>query len=418
MTDRLILLTSVYPCASGEEFLEAEISYLSRRFNDIVIIPTYLRGQSEVATRPLPSNCRLVIPVPSDDPHVRPLARRISEAAKSPMVGSPLSPHTWALDMRFAVTSMSLFDRVARALVEAGVDPEQGAVIYSYWLFKPAAVAIELRDRYFKGKAVAVSRAHRYDVYPDQGIFGHLPAREHLVSSLDMMFPISESARQAILDVPGARPSSVEVARLGVSAAVSQRTRKLDQPVHIVSCSSLAPVKRVDLIVQAMRLVNERMPHAVKWTHIGDSGPESLEELRSEINAAGISDFAEAIGRKTNAEVLNYYREENVNYFLNFSSSEGVPVSIMEALAHSIPVIATDVGGTSEIVSSGDNGFLLSAHATPEDLAATIERAVGIAEETYADMSHEALTTWAEFSDADAQYEAFSQHLEELSRTV
>jgi len=45
-------------------------------------------------------------------------------------------------------------------------------------------------------------------------------------------------------------------------------------------------------------------------------------------------------------DVLNYYASNPVDVFINTSSSEGLPVSIMEAMSFGIPVIATNVGGT------------------------------------------------------------------------
>lgn len=53
--------------------------------------------------------------------------------------------------------------------------------------------------------------------------------------------------------------------------------------------------------------------------------------------------------------------------FLNVSSSEGVPVSIMEAISFNIPVVATNVGGTSEIVTD-ETGILLSSDPTAEEI--------------------------------------------------
>ncbi|MTI29241.1 glycosyltransferase, partial [Xanthovirga aplysinae] len=67
---------------------------------------------------------------------------------------------------------------------------------------------------------------------------------------------------------------------------------------------------------------------------------------------------AELKGAVPHQEVLNFYREERVDVFMNVSDTEGVPVTIMEAQSYGIPVIATAVGGTSEIVSN-ENGILL-----------------------------------------------------------
>jgi len=51
---------------------------------------------------------------------------------------------------------------------------------------------------------------------------------------------------------------------------------------------------------------------------------------------------------------------------------EGVPVSIMESLMHGIPCIATNVGGTSELIDDNQNGFLIATDFLPSDVAQKI----------------------------------------------
>ena len=65
------------------------------------------------------------------------------------------------------------------------------------------------------------------------------------------------------------------------------------------------------------------------------------------------------MGYVPNVEIMQFMEESNVDVFINLSTSEGVPVSIMEAQSYGIPVIATNVGGTGEIIDK-DNGILLS----------------------------------------------------------
>ena len=71
---------------------------------------------------------------------------------------------------------------------------------------------------------------------------------------------------------------------------------------------------------------------------------------------------------------MELYKEKPFDIFLNVSSSEGLPVSIMEAISFGMPVIATDVGGTSEITITGKTGLLLADEFKNEDLASAIEK--------------------------------------------
>ena len=77
------------------------------------------------------------------------------------------------------------------------------------------------------------------------------------------------------------------------------------------------------------------------------------------------------VGAMSNSDVIRYYQTEPIDIFINVSSSEGLPVSIMEAISFDIPVLATNVGGTSEIVTQ-ESGMLIDADVTPEILATKI----------------------------------------------
>jgi glycosyltransferase involved in cell wall biosynthesis len=68
---------------------------------------------------------------------------------------------------------------------------------------------------------------------------------------------------------------------------------------------------------------------------------------------------------------MQYYQDFPVDVFVNVSSTEGVPVSIQEAISCGIPVIATAVGGNPEIVSE-QNGILLSPDPQPDEIAAAL----------------------------------------------
>jgi len=66
------------------------------------------------------------------------------------------------------------------------------------------------------------------------------------------------------------------------------------------------------------------------------------------------------LGEKTKEEIADILSVTDI--FVNPSYSEGLPTSVLEAGACSCPVVATDVGGTNEIIENGKNGFLFSPH--------------------------------------------------------
>jgi glycosyltransferase involved in cell wall biosynthesis len=138
-----------------------------------------------------------------------------------------------------------------------------------------------------------------------------------------------------------------------------------ESKIRIISCSNLIPLKQTRLI--ALSLFHLKLP--VEWHHIGD-GPlmNSLKDITSKLGPDGHVKFH---GHLDHNALFKIYQQQVFDIFINCSTSEGVPVSIMEALSFGIPVIATDVGGTNEIVDAFV-GVLISPTITPEELAVKI----------------------------------------------
>jgi glycosyltransferase involved in cell wall biosynthesis len=74
------------------------------------------------------------------------------------------------------------------------------------------------------------------------------------------------------------------------------------------------------------------------------------------------------LGQKDQREVAAILRSSDI--FVNPSYSEGLPTSVLEAGAAGLAIVATDVGGTREIIEDGKTGFLVS----PGDTRALKER--------------------------------------------
>ncbi len=96
-----------------------------------------------------------------------------------------------------------------------------------------------------------------------------------------------------------------------------------------------------------------------------------LDDVRALASTLSSNVSVRFLGYTPNDQVLGYYRHHPVDVFVNVSESEGVPVSIMEALSFGVPCVATDVGGVRELLYP-EFGYLLPAHFEIPDLAAVL----------------------------------------------
>jgi glycosyltransferase involved in cell wall biosynthesis len=135
-----------------------------------------------------------------------------------------------------------------------------------------------------------------------------------------------------------------------------------DQGPLAATISVLRQQKRIDVLIDAAPLVFARVPDA-RIAIVGD-GP-LREELHAHAAALGLDRDERFAFLPFEAPSARHLRA--VDVFVLSSGWEGLPISLLEALACGVPQVATDVGGTGEAVGE-DTGVLVPAH-DPEALA-------------------------------------------------
>ena len=131
--------------------------------------------------------------------------------------------------------------------------------------------------------------------------------------------------------------------------------------LHVGSVGRLVPVKRFERFLESAQIVRQSFPD-VRFSILG-SGPDEMM-LKAQARTLGL-DGCFAIHAPAE-DPTAYYRSLDV--YLNTSESEGLPLSILEAMANGIPVVAAGIGGIPEIITHGVNGLLVGSD-TPQDFA-------------------------------------------------
>jgi glycosyltransferase involved in cell wall biosynthesis len=131
---------------------------------------------------------------------------------------------------------------------------------------------------------------------------------------------------------------------------------EIANPAVVLAVGRLSPEKGQLLLVEAAGLLKERNVN-VRICIVGD-GP-SRDVLRDRVRLMGVDEIVEFKGPVPAEQVAAMLREADV--FVLPSFAEGIPVSIMEALACGVPVVSTRVGGVAELVEDGVTGRTVSA---------------------------------------------------------
>lgn len=283
-------------------------------------------------------------------------------------------------------------------------------IVYSWWFDYTSLGLSFVRDNNIK--FTLCSRAHGYDLYEDRNKLGFIPFRETALGLIDKVYTDSFAGESYISKKYPQFRNKISTSLLGVKKPKFNNVKKDDGIVRFVSCSFVIPLKRVEMIVKSIAiLANERKDIFFEYTHFGD-GPMlgKIIDLARNILPNNVSwSFP---GYQDLNQVYSYYSHFNISAFINVSETEGTPVSIMEAISYSLPIIATAVGGNQEIVSS-KNGLLVNKNFKLIDLKNCLDQ-LAFNFELRNKLSLGSYEVWNQYYNAEINYLSFSNEIKKI----
>lgn len=366
--ERLVLITSSFPFGAGEQFLESEVKHWDRDDIDVVIAPVAATGRA----REVPSG----ISVDTSLADVRtPAMKRLFllRTLIHPLLVRELftmarvTGRPRLVNIRTCVYATSNTLLILHALRRLQRKLGDIDLIYSYWGDVSAIAAVLLKEQ---GRARrVVARSHGSDLYEHCFAGGYSPLKRAVLPYADLVCPVSDNGREHLLERFDLSEDKVVTHRLSVDVPSETAVPSPAGEFRVLSCSSLTDVKRVDRIVDALAIAASSMPdRRIRWMHVGDGDQAQVVHEHAARVLPGASVLYEFAGQVEHTAVLELLIRGRFDVFVNSSSSEGVPVSAMEAMAAGIPVIAPTVGGIPELLDS-DCGWLTNAQAQAAEIA-------------------------------------------------
>lgn len=409
---KLFVFANAFPFGDWEPFLETEIEYY-RKFDQVHIFSLSVRPDQAKSRRVIKDPRVIVHPIAFKPKSFYALyaARTLSDPSlyrelKLLLRQRRLSPGRLVQLLVFlsrchyeASQILTIIER------EHLASPDDQITLYSYRMaYQPYLTELVSRNM---SDTRRVARAHRADLYEEFAPNGYLPLRTQTVAALDRLYLISEHGYNYLRHRHPDAAERMAIRYLGTQDHGLGPMPQSRQPLQVVTCSNLFPWKRVGLFIDALVELGDV---SVKWTHFGD-GPlrDELEErARQELGPTIEFDFR---GPVSNPDLLAEYARVPYHVLVNVSESEGIPVSIMEASSFGIPAIATDVGGTSEVVEDGVNGILLPSSPHPSAIADALRSMATMNEAEYERNRINARELWERKYDADHNYRQFTDEL-------
>jgi sugar transferase (PEP-CTERM/EpsH1 system associated) len=203
--------------------------------------------------------------------------------------------------------------------------------------------------------------------------------RRWMAPFIDRYVVVSEDLRHWLVERAGVQPSKVTYIANGIDLAafdarrVVSRQRRLladfapPDSVLLGNVARLDKVKDQGSLLAAFALLrDETAPSPCRLIIAGEGSQRAA--LQQQIDQLGLRETVRLLGDRNDVSALL----AECDVFVLSSIAEGMPVTLMEAMASSLPVVATDVGGVASVVEDGVTGTLVPAR-DPRALANALE---------------------------------------------
>ncbi len=208
---------------------------------------------------------------------------------------------------------------------------------------------------------------HGHDIYfnPNPALAGFLIERSRFAVT------VSEFNRRHLVQRYPHMAGKIRVVHCGIDLELFRpRAGGTGEGFRIVSVARLQPRKGIADLVEACRALSSVVDF--QCVVIGD-GPQR-RELEEKVASYGLQRQVKFAGACSQSQVLDYLAQASV--FVLPSYSEGIPVSVMEAMAVELPVVVTRVNGVPELV--GEGAGILVAPGDVDSLAAALRTIAGM----------------------------------------
>ena len=224
-------------------------------------------------------------------------------------------------------------------------------------------IAVLLRPLIRQWQKPALVSFHGADVLVDMQKPVYRRATEEMLSLVKRVLVRSDSLRQAVIDL-GCAPEKIEIQRTGIPVGefpFRERSIPGNGQWRLLQAGRLIGKKGLKTTLRAFAKFRKEFP-AARLTIAGE-GPQlaELQSLARELHLAKAIDFAGFVSQEKLREL--FY---NAHIFLHPSETgrdgnqEGVPNSMLEAMASGLPVFATRHGGIPEAVENNVSGILVN----------------------------------------------------------
>jgi glycosyltransferase involved in cell wall biosynthesis len=188
----------------------------------------------------------------------------------------------------------------------------------------------------------------------------------------DIVIATSHHIKQELLGIsPHVDPDRIIVKPNAINSAEFSRVSPVEpekeQPYQLICVSRIEPKKGLTYLVEAVRLLRDRNLnvelHLVGGVDDSDSSKDYARRLENRIHELELEEKIHLHGRGAQSDIKRLFSASHVFaapfVVTEYGDKDGIPTSLLEAMASGLPVVATDAGSICEVIEDGRDGIIV-----------------------------------------------------------
>jgi len=349
---KLHIISNDYPYKGMDIiFFKDEVKFLSKKFDEIIIYPTSKKGEINIK---IPKNIKI-------DNSIN---KRLYQPVKIILYLIKVFFYKDLWLQIFKIKKGKLFKKIKIILVSRykseiiyNYFKKQNVkkdYFYSFWSNYVLIAFYFLKKKKIISKCFARTNGSDLKGYINKDSF--VEYKKFKFSKLDLILTLNNEQNKILTSQKLIDKKKICKNYLGINhkKLILNYNKKI---IKFVSCGRLIDLKNNHKIFEFIKNFSKNNPLLKIYYYCIGSGPEK----KSLINYAKNN-----FDKNINFSLINYVnsltyflKKKEINFFLNFSNSEGMSFAVMEALSCSIPVICSNIPGNTEIINN-KNGYILN----------------------------------------------------------
>ena len=170
--------------------------------------------------------------------------------------------------------------------------------------------------------------------------------------------------------------TSTAIIEKDISLRLKEKAIKDNEIINILIVARVCVQKSHKDLVSAVKILVDKGYRNIRLNIVGKKDEDVYKNLLTQIDNLKLKEFVN-IYRPTNHGEELWKVFDSADIFVLSSLWEGTPKVLLEAMARSLPVVSTNVGGIPSVLEDGVNGFMCEP-SNPEDLANKIEKMINL----------------------------------------